>query len=101
MHGGEKVKFITVRDFRIRPGSVWESLGKNNEVVITSNGKPIALLTGISDSNFDETLKAIRRAKAELALSKMRAASLEKGLNKLSNKEIEAEIRSVRKARKS
>jgi prevent-host-death family protein len=95
------VKFITARDFRIRPGSVWENLKKNNEVVITSNGKPIALLTGVSDINFDETLKAIRRAKAEIALSKMRAASLEKGLSKLSDKEIEAEIRSVRKARKS
>ena len=95
------MKFITVRDFRIRPGSVWESLEKHNEVVITSNGKPIALLTGVNDINFDETLKAIRRAKAELALSKMRAASLEKGLSKLSDKEIEAEIRSVRKARKS
>lgn len=94
------MKFITVRDFRIRPGSVWESLEKNNEVVITSNGKPIALLTGISDINFDETLRAIRRAKAELALSKMRAASLEKGLSRLSEKEIESEIRSVRKARK-
>lgn len=95
------MKFITARDFRIRPGSVWENLKKNNEVVITSNGKPIALLTGVSDINFDETLKAIRRAKAEIALSKMRAASLEKGLSKLSDKEIEAEIRSVRKARKS
>lgn len=95
------MKFITVRDFRIRPGSVWKNLEKNNEVVITSNGKPIALLTGVSDINFDETLKAIRRAKAELALSKMRKASLEKGLSKLSDKEIEAEIRSARKARKS
>lgn len=94
------MKFITVRDFRIRPGSVWENLEKNNEVVITSNGKPIALLTGVSDVTFDETLKAVRRAKAELALSKMRADSLKRGLNKLSEREIEAEIRSVRKARK-
>ena len=95
------MKFITVRDFRIRPGSVWENLEKNNEVVITSNGKPIALLTGVSDTTFDETLKAIRRAKAEIALSKMRADSLKRGLSNLSEREIEAEIKSVRKARKS
>jgi prevent-host-death family protein len=95
------MKFVTVRDFRIRPGAVWSNLEKNEEVIITSNGKPIALLTGVSDINFDETLKALRRAKAELALSKMRAAALEKGLNRLSEKEIEAEIKSVRRSRKS
>ncbi|MBI5050878.1 MAG: type II toxin-antitoxin system prevent-host-death family antitoxin [Nitrospirae bacterium] len=94
------MKFITVRDFRIRPGSVWESLEKSKEVVITSNGKPIALLTGVSDVNFDETLRAIRRARAELVVSKMRETSLKKGLSKLTAKNIEAEIISVRKARK-
>lgn len=91
------MRFVTVRDFRIRPGSVWDSLEKNNEVVITSNGKPIALLTGVSDINFDETLKAIRRAKAELAVSRMRKAALKK---KVTPKDIEAEIIAARKARK-
>lgn len=95
------MKFITVRDFRIRPSSVWENLEKNNEVVITSNGKPIALLTGVSDMTFDETLKALRRAKAELAVSRMRTSSIKKGLSNITNKEIEAEIKSVRKTRKT
>lgn len=94
------MKFVTVRDFRIRPGSVWDSLEKNKEVVITSNGKPIALLTGVSDINFDETLRALRRAKAELAVSRIRGTSLRKGLSKLTAKDIEVEITATRKARK-
>lgn len=94
------MKFITVRDFRIRPGAVWKTLEKEEEVVITSSGKPIALLTGISDVSFDETLKVIRRAKAELAVSKMRKAALKKGLSKLDKKEIESEISAARKARR-
>ena len=94
------MRFVTVRDFRIRPGSVWDSLEKNKEVVITSNGKPIALLTGVSDVNFDETLKALRRAKAELAVSKMRKTSLKKGLSKLAAEDIEEEITAARKARR-
>jgi prevent-host-death family protein len=94
------MRFVTVRDFRIRPGSVWDSLEKNKEVVITSNGKPIALLTGVSDVNFDETLKALRRAKAELAVSRMRKTSLKKGLSKLAAKDIEEEITAARKARR-
>jgi prevent-host-death family protein len=94
------VKFVTVRDFRIRPGTVWSNLNKEEEVVITSKGKPIALLTGVSDVTFDETLQLLRRAKAELAVSRMRKDSLKRGLSKLTTKEIETEIKAARKARK-
>jgi len=94
------MKFVTVRDFRIRPGAVWESLEKNKEVVITSKGKPIALLTDVSEVTFDRTLTALRRAKAELAVSRMRKTSLQKGLSKLTAKDIETEIVAARKARK-
>lgn len=100
MDGGEKMKFVTVRDFRIRPGSVWDSLEKNKEVVITSNGKPIALLTGVSDVALDDALMALRRAKAELAVSRMRKAAIQKGLSKFTTKEIETEITATRKMRK-
>ena len=55
------MKFVTVRDFRIRPGEVWKNLEKDEEVIITSNGKPIAMLTGISDVTFDETIKVCER----------------------------------------
>lgn len=94
------MKFVTVRDFRIRPGSVWSNLEKKEEVVITSNGKPIALLTGVTDVTFDETLRALRRAKAELAVSRMRQTALKKGLSGLTAKEIETEITAARKKRK-
>lgn len=95
------MKFVTVRDFRIRPGTVWSNLEKDEDVIITSNGKPIALLTGVNDINFDETLTALRRAKAELAVSRMRKASHKKELSKLTAKDIETEITTVRKARKA
>lgn len=93
------MKFITVRDFRIRPGVVWKNLEKNEEVVITSSGKPIALLTGISDVNFEETLSLLRRTKAELAVSRMRRVATRKGISRLSKQEIEEEIRAIRKTR--
>jgi prevent-host-death family protein len=93
------MKFVTVRDFRIRPGVVWKNLEKNEEVVITSSGKPIALLTSISDVNFDEKLRVLRRTKAELAASRMRKTALKKGVSRLSKKQIESEISAVRRAR--
>ncbi len=94
------MKFVTVRDFRIKPGTVWSKLEKKEEVVITSNGKPIALLTGVNDINFDETVRALRRAKAELSVSRMRQTADKKGLPGFTPKEIEAEIAAVRKKRK-
>jgi prevent-host-death family protein len=93
------MKFVTVRDFRIRPGEVWKNLEKDEEVIITSNGKPIAMLTGISDVTFDETIKVFRRTKAELAISRMRKTAVKKGLSCISREEIEAEIKAVRKER--
>ena len=93
------MKFVTVRDFRIRPGAVWKNLEKDEEVIITSNGKPIAMMTGISDVTFDKTLKIFRRTKAELAASRMRKTAVRKGLPRISKEEIEAEIKTVRRAR--
>lgn len=93
------MKFVTVRDFRIRPGEVWKNLEKDEEVIITSNGKPIAMLTGISDVTFDETIKVFRRAKAELAVSRMRKTAVKRGLSGIPKEEIEAEIKAGRRAR--
>lgn len=91
------MRFVPVRDFRIRPGTVWSYLDKNEAIVITSKGKPIALLTAVSDATFDETLTALRRTKTELAVSRMRKTALKK---KITPKDIEAEIIAARKARK-
>jgi len=38
------MKFVTVRDLRLKAAKVWKQLQKEKEMVITSNGKPIALL---------------------------------------------------------
>ncbi len=38
------MRFISVRDLSIKPKEVWQKV-KEEEMVITSNGKPIALLS--------------------------------------------------------
>ena len=37
------MEFITVRDLRVRPGHIWERLAQQRDIVVTSNGRPIAL----------------------------------------------------------
>lgn len=89
------MNFYTVRDLRTTPKALWEDLSNDGEVVITNNGKPTAILFDITEGNFEETLKAVRQAKAMIAFNSMRLKAAKKGY--MSEKEIEEEIEAVRK----
>ncbi len=94
------MKFITVRDLRGRPGQVWSKLARERDVVLTSNGKPIAILSAVSEETLEESLAAVRRARAVSAVEKMQLRSVERGTDKLPLDEIDAEVRAARKARR-
>lgn len=91
------MKFITVRDLRTSPAKIWKELSEEQEMVITSNGRPIALLTSINDSNLEETLSSIRQARAMNAVKLMQQISIKKGNDKMTIDEIEEEIRNARR----
>ena len=88
------MNFYSVRDLRTTQKAIWEDLEKDGEVVITNNGKPSALLFDISDGDLEETLKAVRQAKAMLAFNSMREQAAARGY--MTDEEIEAEIDSAR-----
>ncbi len=88
------MNFYTVRDLRTNPKATWEDLSLDGEVVITNNGKPTAILFNIVDGSFEETIKAVRQAKAMIAFNSMRAKAAEKGY--MSEEDIEAEIAAAR-----
>jgi antitoxin (DNA-binding transcriptional repressor) of toxin-antitoxin stability system len=94
------MRFISVRELNARPKEVWGEL-KNGEMVITSNGKPVALLSPVTEKTMEKTLKMIRRSRALMALEEMQRKSIASGLDQLSDAEIESEIRAVRKGRHS
>jgi antitoxin (DNA-binding transcriptional repressor) of toxin-antitoxin stability system len=94
------MKFITVRDLRGRSGQVWTKLAREREVILTSNGKPIAILSAVSEENLEESLAAVRRARAVAAVEHLQRRSVQAGTDKLSPAEIAAEIRASRKARR-
>jgi len=90
------VKFITVRDFRTSPASIWKKLPIERELIITNNGKPIALLTPLTDETLEETVSAVRRAKAINAAKKMQETSVSLGNDKMTLDEIDAIIKDAR-----
>lgn len=89
------MNFYTVRELRTTPKELWDKLSADGEVVITSNGKPTALMFDISDNSFEETLQAVRQAKAMIAFNRMREKAAAGGF--LSDEEIEAEISASRR----
>lgn len=76
-------------------------LKQNEDIVLTSNGKPFALLVETDESNLEEHLKELRIARAKLALSRIRKQAQEAGLDKLTSKDVDSIIANVRKQRRA
>ncbi len=93
------VKFLSVRDLRGKSAEVWKELPEEREMVITSNGRPIAILAAISESNLEESLAAFRQARAVEAVASLQRRSVDKGTDKITMDEIDEEIKAVRKKR--
>ena len=93
------MKFITVRDIRTSPATIWKQLPEEQEMVITNNGKPIALLTPLTGETLEETVSAVRRARAVNAVRSMRRMAEERGLSSMTDEEIQAEIDASRRER--
>lgn len=93
------MKFVSSRELRISPGGVWKRLRQEKDLVITSNGKPIGVLTIAEEENLEDVLVTLRQGRAQAAIARMRLSALERGLDKLTDEDIEGVIRKTRKAK--
>jgi prevent-host-death family protein len=93
------MKFVSTRELRNRPGYV-RNLAQKDDLVLTANGKPIAILLGIAEDELEETARIIRQAKAQLALSRLRKHAARRRADRMPVSAIDAEIRAVRSRRK-
>ena len=94
------MKFISVRDLREKSAAVWKDLPTARELVVTSNGRPIAILSAVNESNLEESLSAIRQSRAAEAVMNLQRRSVERGTDGITMEEIDAEIKAVRGKRK-
>ena len=90
------MQFVSVRDFRSKSAAIWKRLAKIGEIVITSNGKPVAILTPTSETTFSESLSALKRARAIEALENLQRQSAKEGLSDMTQNEINLEISKAR-----
>lgn len=93
------MKFVSSREIRVNPRPIFESLDEEGEVIITSRGKPVALLLGVTGDDLEDTVRLVRRARAQSAVSKMRKTTAQTGLDGMSGEEVEEEIAATRSGR--
>jgi ribosomal protein L12E/L44/L45/RPP1/RPP2 len=84
----------------MRSAEIWRQLEDEGYMVITSNGKPIALLSNIDDKQLEDYIRAIKQARAAIAVSNLQEKSVKENRSQLSEKEIETEIKNARRNRR-
>lgn len=92
--------FVSVRELRTRSAAVWDALAEEKDLVVTSNGKPIAVLSATTASTLEASLAALRQARAQLAVAAMQQRARETGAGRLTLEEVNAEIEATRRQRR-
>ena len=91
--------FVSVRQLRNESAAVWEALAASRDLVVTSNGKPIAVLSATTATTLEAFLAAFRQARAQLAVAAMQRRAKETGADQFTLDEVNAEIQAARRQR--
>ncbi len=95
------MKLIAIQDLK-QPRRLKERLLAEKELLLTSDGRPVAVLVNVDASEDPETvIQSIRDSRSRLALSRARESAARSGTDRLSLAEINREIAATRKARQS
>ena len=93
------MRFTSVRDLRNQPGSVLRDSVKAEEIVLTSNGKPVALVVPVDSDTLEEELRVYRQVRAQVAIERMQKAAKAAGLDSMTLDRIESITNDVRRKR--
>lgn len=94
------MKFVSIRDLRNDTAGLRRDLQADREIVVTANGRPIAVMTRVDPDTVEEEILAIRRARARAALSRMRDRARSEGLNRLTMDQIDDIVARARRDRR-
>jgi antitoxin (DNA-binding transcriptional repressor) of toxin-antitoxin stability system len=95
------MKFMSVDEFREATGQLRKILAGDEKIVLTTDGKPVAIVIDTDEDSFEDILNGINSAKSWEALKEIRKEAKERRLEKLSLEEINAEIAAARSEKAS
>lgn len=94
------MNFIAVKDLKT-PRLLRQRLQKEQTVLLTSNGKPMAIMLNVNnDEDPDAIMKALRETRGRMALQQIWKTAREMGSARLNPDDINLLIDKTRKARK-
>jgi prevent-host-death family protein len=93
------MEFANVAEFRQNAAKVFDRVQQTGEVVVLRNGRPIGLLVAADADTIDPLRVAAQRARAQMALERLRSSAQRRGLDRLTGDEIDSLIRKTRKRR--
>ena len=97
---GVKMRPVAVTELQSLSASAWEALVEEEDVVVTSSGRVIAILSAATASTLEETLADRRQAQALLAVARMQREARDTGLDRWNLEEVNAEIDALRRSRR-
>ena len=95
------MRFVTIKELRSSTAAIRRDLAADEEIVVTANGRPIALLSPVDGDNLEQELLASRRARARAALDRVRAQARAAGTSGMAMREVEEVVAATRKVRKA
>ncbi|NQT54222.1 hypothetical protein HQ576_19350 [bacterium] len=95
------MKFVTIRELRNKTAEIRNDLDTEREIVLTANGRPFALLSRLDPDTVEDEIIAVRRARARIAIERMRAQAKAQGLDGMSMDEVDGIIADVRSRRQA
>ena len=91
------MRFMSVREFRLNTGGARRSLEKDEDLVLTANGRPFAVVSRVHPESLDKELLAIQRARARVAVERLRDNARADGTDRLTMDKIDAVVSHVRR----
>lgn len=93
------MRFVSVRELRNHTSQLWRDLAEERDLVVTSHGKPVAILSATTEESLERSLAEIRRQRARDALRDIQREAARRGLDRMSMEQIDAEIKAARTSR--
>ena len=94
------MEFLSIREFSAAPRKSRETLKRKGRIVLTNNGKPSMLVFDIVGRDIGELIDTLNRAEAMRLLEEIQMQASGKGLDSITIKEINAEVKAVRQKKR-
>ena len=90
---------ISINELKQQPDEQWLNSADKGDMIVTSQGQPVAVLLPITAESLEPTLSTLRSVRAMVALEALQKAAEANGTAELSMNEIDEEILAARQSR--